>query len=749
MTYNLVIVESATKANVIAKYLNESEELKHMGKFMVIASQGHVRDISKEKMGINMDTFDCDFAIKDDKKKIVSNLKKHIDNAKMVYLAADNDREGEGIAWHLREYFRLSPKKYKRILFNEITKRAIVHAVLHPVDINKHMVEAYLTRRILDRFVGFMITKLLWKSFDSNITLSAGRVQSATLKIIHDKEKEIADFKSEPYWTVKGDFGNHLSDTTLYHKNIVWKVNKDTIKSVLAEKLSKATFKLSSCEVKENIKEKPPLPFTTSTLQQVGYGEFGSITRIMAIAQQLYEMGAITYMRTDSTNISVDMSSKIKKYIEETYSAQYVGERGEGGGGRMVGGAGKQQKHAQEAHEAIRPTTLKFPFPKKMTDEQQRMYGLIYKRTVAAFMADALYTEATVKIENNKMSKDYMFVGKHKIVQFQGWLKLYNNDGKYNVSSVDGFVSKCTKMNKIEYKTITGKCTWTIPPPRFNESSLVNILEKSGIGRPSTYASILLKLTGKQYIHKATVQGEEKTYTHYVLKSKNNKIMKETENKFVGAENNKLVPLEIGIIVNDFVSKTFPKITDTEFTSIMEDSIDKIAHGRIPYKQYLSTFYNKDFKVQYFQTLNALTSKSDNKPKKKQELGKEEIEVNDKIVHSILNDKHKKCILRITRYGPVIEVRHDKEDVKSDYINIKPYMQETNKTSIKEMTPKEISLLISLPLTLKYNNKMYDIMFGRYGFYIKGDQKNYKIYKNLLPHLFEGKYEMLMKSLKI
>jgi DNA topoisomerase-1 len=749
MAYNLVIVESATKANVIAKYLNESEELKHIGKFIVLASQGHVRDIPKKQMGINMETFDCDFVVIDDKKKIVINLKKHIDNAKIVYLAADNDREGEGIAWHLREYFRLSPNKYRRILFNEITKTAIVNAVLHPVDINKRTVEAYLTRRILDRFVGFMITKLLWKSFDSNITLSAGRVQSATLKIIHDKEKEITDFKSEPYWTVKGDFGNHLSDTTLYHKNIVWKVNdKNKIKSVLSNQLSRATFKLSSCEVKENIKEKPPLPFTTSTLQQVGYGEFGSITRIMAIAQQLYEMGAITYMRTDSTNISVDVSNKIKKYIEDTYSAQYVGKRG-GNGKQIVGGGEKQQKHAQEAHEAIRPTTLKLPFPKKMTDEQQRMYELIYKRTVAAFMSDALYTEATVNIENNKMNKEYMFVGKHKIVQFQGWLKLYNADGKYNVSSVDGFVSKCTKMNKIEYKTITGKCTWTIPPPRFNESSLVNILEKSGIGRPSTYASILSKLISKQYVQKATIQGEEKSYTHYVLKSKNNKITKEIENKFVGAEKNKLVLLEIGNIVNDFVSKTFPKITDTEFTSIMEDSIDKIAHGHIPYKQYLQTFYNKDFKVQYLQTLSALTSKSDNKPKKKQELGKEEIEVNDKTVRGILNDKHKKCILRITRYGPVIEIRHDKEDVKSDYINIKPYMQETNKTSIKEMTPKEISMLISLPLTLKYNNKMYNIMFGRYGFYIKGDNKNYKIYKNLLPHLFEGKYEVLMKSLKV
>lgn len=747
MTFNLVIVESGTKANVITKYLNESDELKHMGKFMVIASQGHVRDISKKQMGINMDTFDCDFVIIEDKKKIINNLKKHIDNAKTVYLAADNDREGEGIAWHLREHFRLSPNKYKRILFNEITKGALVNAVLHPVDINKNMVEAYLTRRILDRFVGFMITKLLWKSFDSNITLSAGRVQSATLKIIQDKEREISDFKSEPYWTIKGDFGNQLSDTTLYRKDNVWKVdNKDTIKTVLGNQLSKATFKLNSCEVKENIKEKPPLPFTTSTLQQVGYGEFGSITRIMAIAQQLYEMGAITYMRTDSTTISMEMSNKIKKYIEESYSANYVGKRS----GQMVGGGGKQQKHAQEAHEAIRPTSLKFPFPKKMTDEQQRMYELIYKRTIAAFMSDALYTEATVYIENNKMNKEYMFVGKRKIVQFQGWLKLYNSDGKYNVSSVDSFVSKCTKMSNIDYKTITGKCTWTIPPPRFNESSLVNILEKSGIGRPSTYASILSKLISKQYIHKATIQGEEKTYTHYVLKSKSNSITKETEKKFVGAEKNKLVPLEIGNIVNEFVSKTFPKITDTEFTSIMENSIDQIAHGHIPYKQYLTTFYNKDFKTQYLQTLNALTSsKLDNQTKKKQELGKEEIEVNDKIVRGMLNDKHKKCILRVTRYGPVIEIRHDKEDVKSDYINIKPYLQETNKTSIKDITPKEISVLISLPITLKYKNKMYEILFGRYGFYIKGENRNYKIYKNLLPHLFEGNYEMLMQSIKI
>lgn len=744
MSYNLVIVESSTKANVIAKYLNESEELKHIGKFQVIASQGHVRDISKKQMGIDMNTFDCDFVIIEDKKKIVSNLKKYIDNAKTVYLAADNDREGEGIAWHLREYFRLKPNKYKRILFNEITKRALVQSVLNPVDINRHMVDAYLTRRILDRFVGFMITKLLWKSFDSNITLSAGRVQSATLKIIQDKEKEISEFVSEPYWTLKGDFGNHLSDTTMYFKDTIWKINdKNAIKSVLTNQLSKAKFKLNSCEVKENIKDKPPLPFTTSTLQQVGYGEFGSITRIMAIAQQLYEMGAITYMRTDSTNINIDMANKVKKYIEETYSSQYVGKRN----GHMSGG-GKQQKHAQEAHEAIRPTTLKNPFPKKMTDEQKRMYSLIYKRTVASFMSDALYTEATVYIENNKMNKDYMFVGKHRIIQFQGWLKIYNDDGKYNVSNVDNFVSKCTKMNKVEYESITGRCTWTIPPPRFNESSLVNMLEKSGIGRPSTYASILSKLISKQYIQKATVTGNEKIYTHYVLNSKNDKVTKETENKFVGAEKNKLVPLEIGDIVNDFVSKAFPKITDAKFTSIMEDSMDKIAHGEIPYKQYLTKFYKNDFEIQYRHTLDALTSSNKNKVKKKREIGKEEIEITDKKVIDIIHDKSKKCILRTTRYGPVIEIRSNKDDVKSDYINLKPYMQETNKP-LDEITPKEISVLLSLPLTLKYNNNMYEMLFGRYGFYLKGSDRNYKIYRNLLPLVMEGKYQDLMRSLKL
>lgn len=747
MPYNLVIVESSTKANVIAKYLNESEELKHMGKFQVIASQGHVRDISKKQMGIDMETFNCEFVIIDSKKKIVCNLKKYIDNAKKVYLAADNDREGEGIAWHLKEYFRLKPNKYERILFNEITKRALVHSVLNPVDINKHMVDAYLTRRILDRFVGFMITKLLWKSFDSNITLSAGRVQSATLKIIQDKEREISDFSSEPYWTIRGDFGNHLSDTTLYFKDTVWKIeNKNTIKSVLSNQLNKATFKLSSCEVKENIKDKPPLPFTTSTLQQVGYGEFGSITRIMAIAQQLYEMGAITYMRTDSTNINIDMTSKIKKHIEDTYSAPYVGKKN----GQMTGGGGggKKQKHAQEAHEAIRPTTLQLPFSKKMNDEQKRMYSLIYKRTVAAFMSDALYTEASVHIENNKMNKDYMFVGKHRIIQFQGWLKLYNDDGKYNVSNVDNFVSKCTKMNKLAFKTITGKCTWTIPPIRFNESSLVNILEKSGIGRPSTYASILSKLISKQYIQKATVPGDEKTYVHYVISSKKDTIVKQTENKFVGAEKNKLVPLEIGNIVNEFVSKAFPKITDTKFTSTMEDSIDRIAHGEVPYKEYLSDFYKKDFEIQYLQTLNALTASNKNKVRPKQEIGKEELEVTDKKVTDLINDKTKSCILRTTRYGPVIEIRCSKDDVKSEYINLKPYMQETNKT-LKDMTSEEIVMLLSLPLTLKYNNKMYELLFGRYGFYLKGDNRNYKIYKNLLPYVFEGKYEVLMKSLKV
>ena len=740
MPYNLVIVESSTKAHVIAKYLNESDELRSLGKFKVVASQGHVRDISKKKMGIDMNTFDCDFIIIENKRQIVSNLKKQIENAHKIYLAADNDREGEGIAWHLKEHFKLKSKKYERILFNEITKKALVYAVLNPVDIDKNMVDAYLTRRIVDRFVGFMITKLLWKSFSSNVTLSAGRVQSATLKIIMDKEKDVIDFVSEPYWTIRGDFGNHLSDTTLYYNNVIWKINDNNIvNKVLSEKLSRAIFKLKSCNVKNNIKEKPPLPFTTSSLQQVGYGEFGSITRIMAIAQQLYEMGAITYMRTDSTSINTDMINNIKKHIEDKYSSSYVSER--------IVRSGKQ-KHAQEAHEAIRPTTLKYPFSKKMTVEQQNMYTLIYKRTIAAFMSDVLYTEATVYIENDQMSKDYMFIGKHKIIQFQGWLKIYNNDGKYEESNVDGFVSKCKKMQHVGAKTITGRCTWTIPPSRYNESSLVNILEKSGIGRPSTYASIISKLVDKMYIQKAKeIQGKEKKYISYILDvKKKQKIITEVEEKFVGSEKNKLVPLNIGTIVNEYVSNAFQNITDAKFTSEMESNIDLVSKGGLYYKKFLQDFYKKDFEIRF---LNAMALiKKNTGDTNKQQLGQEEIEINDKKIVDVINDSRKTCILRTTRYGHVIEIRTKDSSEKSVYINIKPYLQETNK-KLKDLTVDEIKTFISLPLNLKYKNDYYSLLFGRYGFYIKSEERNHKIYKNLLGYVFSGNYELLMKSLKL
>ena len=666
----LVIVESATKAGVIEKYLNSNKETSTNASFKVVASQGHIRDISAKgkNMGIDPETFECSWVLVTGKGKVVSNLKEWLKKTDFVYLATDNDREGEGIAWHLKEHFKIPSSKCKRIVFNEITESALVRAVHHAKQIDQPMVDSYISRRVLDRLVGFMISKLLWKSFESNVLLTTGRVQGVALKEIIAKEDEIRAFDSVCYWTVLGDFGAHLRETTLYRKG---GVHKETNQEHLVEMLkafSKATFAYTGSALTTK-KESPPSPFITSTLQQVAYSSCGfSIKRTMCIAQELYEMGAITYMRTDSTHISHDFSSQMKAHVEKTYGSTYSATS-------TTRRSSSNAKHAQEAHEAIRPTSTNRAF--KFSPEQQRLYELIFKRTLAFFMANAVHHEVVVTIGCDKLSNEYEFVGKEKALYFDGWLRVYEKE----VAKVtgDALLAKYARKNgRMTPITFTGHCIWSSPPTRYNESSVVNMLEKNGIGRPSTYASILAKLFDKQYVDKRDVEGVIKKAVHLVLDIKAKTITHSPEEKVVGAEKSRIVPTKVGHTVNDFVSRTFPQIVNVQFTAKMEDSLDQIASNAVKYKDFLRSFY-VPFKRDFDNILGAVdvTSKESLKSKG--------------VVHI---HKGKEYLVRQARYGPVIEYIDDAGTTK--FIGLKHHLKYTK----KKLDDVDISDVVSV---LEYN----------------------------------------------
>jgi DNA topoisomerase-1 len=724
----LVIVESGTKAAVIEKYLKDSKKLSNIknefGQFKVIASKGHVRDLAKKDMGINTKDFNCNFELIQDKKSTIDLLKSNINKSKLILLAADHDREGEGIAWHIQQMFNLQPTKYKRILFNEITQPALEDAVMNRSDINLPMVHSYLSRRILDRLVGFMITKLLWKAFDSNVILTAGRVQSATLNIIVNKENEIAAFESTPYWTIRGEFGKEISDTTLYFKDTIYKSpsNKDIITKL--NTLVDSTFTMDAVNLK-TVKEKAPYPFTTSSLQQTAYSSLHlPIKKTMSCAQELYEMGAITYMRTDSTTINPMFSKSATDYVNQKYGGSYVQTKS-----RKT----KTSKNAQEAHEAIRPTnitkTYKFKNP-----EQEKLYQLIWNRTIAFFMADAIYEEVHVVIKMNIMSPEYAFIGKEKYLQFNGWLLLYNKENS-NVDSA-AIVKKYTSLTPRPTK-FEGHNIWTNPPSRYNESSIIDKLEKSGIGRPSTYASIMSKLFEKKYIEKRDIQGIEKEHIDYEVKVKSKKVKPIKHTKMVGDEKSKLKPTEIGMVVDSFVAKNFKNIVDIDFTSSMENALDDIASKSIEYKAFLMRFY-KQFEKDFMDVQNTIKT-SDKSKNPKQQLGKEE--------HILYKPSDCMIIKRLTKYGPVIETRFHDTSKKSTYINIQKYLDDTNK-DLLTVTKKDAEFLLSLPLDIVHNgNTPYKLLYGRYGFYLKNmkDNTTVSVFKRYVPFVLDMKIKELFE----
>lgn len=714
---NLVIVESAAKSKTITKYLNSSKELKHLGKFIVAASFGHVRDLKKNCIGIDIDNdFSPMYDVIDDKKRVVNELKKKAKDASIVYIASDPDREGESIASHLKEVLNL--KTYKRITFTEITPKALENAIKHPRTIDRQLVDAQEARRTLDRLVGFKLSPLLWKKYTTqNVsTLSAGRVQSAVLHMMIEKENQVISFKTTPYWNVSGNFilridkqTDTLKDIKLYKENNVFKIESGLNDVIFLLKALQNKFSIQ--DVKTRIsRQNADQPYITSTLQQDAYNRLGmSLKRSMQVAQELYENGLITYMRTDSFNMSEDFKQAAKTYIDQVYGIDYYE------GGRLNR---RVVKGAQEAHECIRITS---PVLEKLqgstfSRDHVSLYEMIWKRTIAYLMKACIYDELEIKIKDKSFVKDMYFIATYKKIKFNGYQVVYGT--KIDIYNFEDYVTSLNRgLYSIDCNSVTCKNVWTSPPQRYNESTIVKALETEGLGRPSTYSTIMSKLFERRYIIKTDVSGEEKNATHLHFVPEQKDIKKEEVVVKVGAEKTKLVPTEIGKEIDNYLSDHFAYIVDKKFTAYMESDLDQIACGDKKRLDVLKTFwkqFNKDL------------VKQDNIPYEKKT--KLQTQHNDIMVDG------KSYVVRIAKYGPVVQYDVNK------YINLKPYLLLVRK-QYTEINEDDLRFLTSMPKDLlKVDGYMASLSYGPYGLYLKYNGSNVGITKRFAMTVIQNEH---------
>jgi DNA topoisomerase-1 len=567
MAKNLVIVESPAKAKTIEKFLGKD--------FQVESSYGHIADLPSKELGIDVDgDFSPKYIVSDDKKTIVKKLRALAKKAKTVWLASDEDREGEAIAWHLKEQLGLKDENTKRIVFHEITKNAILKAVANPRDIDYNMVNAQQARRVLDRLVGYELSPVLWRKVKGG--LSAGRVQSVAVRLIVERERSILNFIAETHYKVVAQFANAHGKTfkAIIPKNFESKkLAEDFLNSCV-----KADFVISDL-TKKPAKKSPAGPFTTSTLQQEASRKLGfAVGKTMQVAQRLYEAGLITYMRTDSLNLSVDARNAAEEEITNYYGAEYSKQRV----------FKTKSKGAQEAHEAIRPTSMKM-HAIDIEYDQNRLYDLIWKRTVASQMSDALLERTNVKIENSKNTK--IFTANGEMIKFEGFLKVYLEGTDNEDEEQAGMLPNLKANDALDYSFINATQRFTSPPYRFTEASLVKQLEELGIGRPSTYAPTISTVQRRGYVEKGQNEGLERAYQQLIL---SNGIVKSSQlEEKTGANKNKLVPTDIGNIVNDFLVANFSNILDFGFTARVENSFDDISEGDADWIEMIKGFYKK------------------------------------------------------------------------------------------------------------------------------------------------------------
>ncbi len=674
MQENLVIVESPAKAKTIEKILGKD--------FKVMSSYGHIRDLKKKEISIDLDTLSPAYEIPDEKKRLVSELKKNAKAAKKVWLASDEDREGEAISWHLCEVLGLDEKNTNRIVFHEITEPAIMQAIEHPRHLDMNLVNAQQARRILDRLVGFKISPVLWRKIKPS--LSAGRVQSVAVRLIVEREREIQAFKSEPYYRLGAIFTHKEADGNKTDIRAELNVRFNTHKEAMdfLEKCQNAEFKVSSVSKKPH-KRTPAPPFTTSTLQQEAARKLGfSVSQTMVIAQQLYENGHITYMRTDSVNLSSLCINASKKEIIEQYGEKYS----------KVRKYHTNSKGAQEAHEAIRPTYMS-NMQIEGTIQEKRLYDLIWKRTIASQMADAEIEKTTINIDIS--TADEQFIANGEIITFDGFLKVYNvspeedekNDETTNILPV-------IKENDIlDYNEIVSTERFSLSPLRYTEGSLVRKLEELGIGRPSTYAPTISTIQQREYVQKGDKKGTERSYTIDTLKS--GKISSKTKKEMAGADKGKLIPTDIGTVVNDFLMENFPTIMDYNFTANVEQEFDKIAAGKEDWTKEMKLFY-KDFEPEVEKVIN---SRSEHKA------GERQLGIDPK--------SGKPVFVKIGRFGPVVQIGVADDDEKPRFAQLPA------KLSMETITLDEALDLFQLPRTVgEYEGTSVVIGAGRFGPYV-------------------------------
>jgi DNA topoisomerase-1 len=689
MQKNLVIVESPAKAKTIEKFLGKD--------FKVMSSYGHIRDLKKKELSIDDKTLEPEYEIPEEKTKLVADLHAKADKAEKVWLASDEDREGEAISWHLCEVLGLDKKKTNRIVFHEITKPAILEAIEHPRHLDMNLVNAQQARRVLDRLVGFKLSPVLWRKVKP--ALSAGRVQSVAVRLIVEREREIQNFQSEVYYSVNGVFAITNPDGSASEVKALLGNRFKTEAEVIAflEKCKEATFTVESIQ-KKPVKRTPAPPFTTSTLQQEAARKLGfSVSQTMMIAQHLYENGRITYMRTDSVNLSKLCLGASKGEIVKLYGEDYS----------KVRQYHTSAKGAQEAHEAIRPTYME-QMEIEGTAQEKRLYDLIWKRTIASQMADAEIEKTTVNIEVS--GTDETFIAQGEVVKFDGFIKVYreSSDDDDQQDEFGHILPPLKKGQVLSRRDIVATERFSQGPQRYTEASLVHKMEELGIGRPSTYAPTISTIQQREYVQKGDKKGEDRPYSLYQLKGK--QISQKTRKELIGSEKGKLIPTDIGIVVNDFLMENFNEIMDYNFTAKVEQDFDKIAEGNEKWTDIMKAFY-KSFEPTVEKTMNA---RQEHKAGERQ-LG---------------NDPKtgKPVFVKIGRFGPVVQIGSAEDKDKPQFAQL------PKEQSIETITLEEALDLFKLPRNLgDYENKPVTIGTGRFGPYVLHDRKYTSLPKDCDP----------------
>ncbi len=694
MAKNLLIVESPAKAKTIEKILGED--------FEVRSCYGHIRDLEKEDMGIDINNgFKPKYTVSEDKQKVVKELKSLAKKAEDVWLATDEDREGEAISWHLCEVLGLDPATTKRIVFHEITKPAIKKAVEKPRTVNMNLVNAQQARRVLDRIVGFEISPILWRKMSMRNNLSAGRVQSVAVRLIVEREREINRFKAESSFKVEAFF----NAADINNKKVTFKADgPDKMKGsatarTYLQRCINATYTVNDVQVKPG-KKSPAAPFTTSTLQQEASRKLGySVSKTMLLAQKLYENGHITYMRTDSVNLSETAQDAIKAAVENMYGDKYYQHRK----------FQNKNESAQEAHEAIRPTEMGTT---SVGDaDTQRLYDLIWKRSIASQMADAQLERTIAKIGVSSQPDPLTATG--EVLRFDGFLKVYTEgkDEEDGDEENSGMLPPLTVGQQLDLQEMRATERFSRPSPRYTEASLVKKLEELGIGRPSTYAPTISTVQQRGYVEKRDKEGVKREYEILTLKSDNITEVKESEN--TGAERNKLFPTDLGMVVTDFLSEHFDKVMDYSFTAKIEEEFDEIAQGKEQWNKMIEGFYQP-----FHQTVEH-TLEHAGRAKGEHELGTDPV-------------SGKPVVARLGRFGPMVQIGSTEDEEKPRFAKLR-----TNQ-SIETITLEEAMELFKLPRTLgKFEGEDVVVNIGRFGPYAQHTGKFYSLKKEMDPYTVE------------